>query len=105
MASRGFSKALRPTAARQIVAPAVQQRTFVAAARNLVRAAAVSGASARSSVSVPFQQTRGVKTMDFAGHKEDVYERADWPQEKLLVSVVPDGSESSLALLLANGPI
>jgi len=25
-----------------------------------------------------------VKTVDFAGHKEDVYERADWPREKLL---------------------
>jgi hypothetical protein len=23
--------------------------------------------------------------MDFAGHKEQVYERADWPREKLLV--------------------
>ncbi|RMZ85327.1 hypothetical protein DV737_g707, partial [Chaetothyriales sp. CBS 132003] len=30
------------------------------------------------------QQTRGVKTIDFAGTKETVYERADWPREKLL---------------------
>lgn len=29
------------------------------------------------------QQTRGVKTLDFAGTKEDVYERADWPLPKL----------------------
>ncbi|KAI9607481.1 hypothetical protein H4Q26_006004 [Puccinia striiformis f. sp. tritici PST-130] len=28
-------------------------------------------------------QTRGVKTLDFAGHKEVVYERADWPAAKL----------------------
>jgi hypothetical protein len=28
-------------------------------------------------------QTRGVKTMDFAGTKEVVYERSDWPTEKL----------------------
>jgi ketol-acid reductoisomerase len=28
-------------------------------------------------------QTRGVKTMDFAGVKEVVYERSDWPVEKL----------------------
>jgi Acetohydroxy acid isomeroreductase, NADPH-binding domain len=28
-------------------------------------------------------QIRGVKTMDFAGTKEVVYERSDWPTEKL----------------------
>lgn len=28
-------------------------------------------------------QTRGVKTLDFAGHKEVVYERADYPVQKL----------------------
>jgi len=76
MASRGFSKVIRPTVARQaVVAPAVrpqQQRTLVMAARNLVRAAAGSVA-ARSAVSVPVQQVRGVKTIDFAGSKEDVY--------------------------------
>lgn len=33
-----------------------------------------------------FQQVRGIKTIDFAGVKEDVYERDDWPKEKLLVS-------------------
>ena len=26
---------------------------------------------------------RGIKTLDFAGTKEVVYERADWPAEKL----------------------
>lgn len=29
------------------------------------------------------QQIRGVKTLDFAGSKETVYERADWPLPKL----------------------
>lgn len=29
-------------------------------------------------------QIRGVKTIDFAGSKETVYERSDWPREKLL---------------------
>merc|ERR1712000_496019 len=39
----------------------------------------------RASFAAPSQQqTRGVKTIDFAGTKEDVYERADWPREKLL---------------------
>ncbi|KLP06474.1 Uncharacterized protein Y057_3517 [Fusarium fujikuroi] len=67
MASRNFTKALRGPARQLASAPRVQQRTFVAAARSAAR-----------------QQVRGVKTIDFAGHKEDVYERADWPQEKLL---------------------
>ncbi len=29
-------------------------------------------------------QTRGVKSIDFAGTKEDVYEREDWPRERFL---------------------
>lgn len=29
------------------------------------------------------QGTRGIKTLDFAGTKEVVYERADWPLDKL----------------------
>jgi hypothetical protein len=29
------------------------------------------------------QSTRGIKSLDFAGTKETVYERADWPTEKL----------------------
>lgn len=53
--------------ARQLATPAVQKRTFVAAA-GAIRA---SVASARAAV--PAQQTRGVKTMDFAGHKEQVW--------------------------------
>jgi ketol-acid reductoisomerase len=70
MASRSFSKALRPLA-RQLATPAVQQRTFMAAA-GAVRASAV---AARVAAAVPAQQqqVRGVKTMDFAGSKEDVY--------------------------------
>jgi ketol-acid reductoisomerase len=70
MASRSFSKALRAPLARQLVTPAVQQRTF-ASARMLVRATAVAKPVA---VAGPAQQqVRGVKTIDFAGHKEDVY--------------------------------
>ncbi|KAH7148617.1 putative acetohydroxy-acid isomeroreductase [Dactylonectria macrodidyma] len=80
MASRSFTKTLRGSMARQLAAPAVQQRTFVAAARTAARP----GVVARPALASLAQQVRGVKTMDFAGHKEDVYERADWPQEKLL---------------------
>lgn len=66
MAARNCTKALRPLA--RLATPAVQRRTFVAAAN-----------AARASVAVKAvagparQQVRGVKTMDFAGHKEDVY--------------------------------
>lgn len=81
MASRTLSKSIRSQLARQVAAPRLQQRTFAAAARGLTRAGAV---SASKPALAPKQQVRGVKTMDFAGSKEDVYERSDWPQEKLL---------------------
>lgn len=70
MASRSFSKALRSPLARQLAAPAVQQqRAAYSIARSAVRAAAT--VSTRSTVAQ--QQVRGVKTIDFAGSKEDVY--------------------------------
>ncbi|KAI3396589.1 hypothetical protein diail_12040 [Diaporthe ilicicola] len=80
MSARGFSSALRP-AARQLTKNTVQRRTFVAA----LNAASRTSAVARPALARPAQQQiRGVKTVDFAGHKETVYERADWPNEKLL---------------------
>lgn len=90
MASRGFSKALRSQVARQLVAPA-QRRTFVVAAGAAARATAVK--QARPALA-GYQQVRGVKTIDFAGVPEQVYERADWPKEKLLVSLSPSQSRS-----------
>lgn len=81
MASRTFTKSIR--AARQLATPAVQQRAAYSVARTATRAALT---AARPAVA-QCQQVRGVKTMDFAGSKETVYERADWPQEKLLVSL------------------
>lgn len=70
MASRSFTKALRTPLARQVASPAIQRRTFVAAT-GAVRASFV---KARPAVASPAaQQTRGVKTIDFAGVKEDVY--------------------------------
>lgn len=78
MASHKTSRALR-VALRQANAPRVQQRTFLSAVR------AASRPSLSPSTSPAFvQQTRGVKTVDFAGVKEDVYERDDWPRDKLL---------------------
>lgn len=70
MASRNLSKALRGPARQLASAPRVQQRTFVAAARSAVRVGAVARPVAAGPVQ---QQIRGVKTIDFAGHKEDVY--------------------------------
>jgi ketol-acid reductoisomerase len=55
--------------ARQLASPAVQRRTFVAAA-GLVRASAVAASRAAAPAR---QQVRGVKTIDFAGSKEEVY--------------------------------
>lgn len=61
---------MRP-AARQLTKTAAQRRTFVSAMGAATRATA---AVARPAFAAPFQQqTRGVKTIDFAGTKEDVY--------------------------------
>lgn len=69
MSARGFSSALRP-AARQLTKNTVQRRTFVAA----LNAASRTSAVARPALARPVQQQiRGVKTVDFAGHKETVY--------------------------------
>ncbi len=57
----------------------MQRRSFAAltsTVRPTVSRAVVAGSQT---------QSRGVKTVDFAGHKEQVFERADWPREKLLV--------------------
>ncbi|KAI5815011.1 putative acetohydroxy-acid isomeroreductase [Pyronema omphalodes] len=69
-ASRTVSRALRS------LAPVVQKRTLVAA--SAARATVVA-----PRVAVAQTQTRGIKTIDFAGTKEVVYERSDWPLEKL----------------------
>jgi len=80
MASKNASRALRASL-RQLKAPQVQQRSFIAAA-NAVRPSLVP--AQKAAVAAIAQQTRGAKTVDFAGDKEKVFERADWPREKLL---------------------
>ncbi|PSK42587.1 ketol-acid reductoisomerase [Elsinoe australis] len=79
MSARTASKALR-SSVKQLTRPAVQQRTFTAAALGATRTNAVRQAPKVVSA----QQTRGVKTIDFAGTKEKVFERDDWPKDKLL---------------------
>ena len=71
MASRTASRALRSSLRQTVKAPAVQQRTFVSA----VNAASRPALAQAPKAAAPFVQQRGVKTVDFAGHKEDVYGR------------------------------
>jgi ketol-acid reductoisomerase len=68
MASKRASQALR-NSLRQLSSPRVQQRTFAAVA-NGSRPAFQKAATASF-----VQQTRGMKTVDFAGDKEVVYGR------------------------------
>jgi hypothetical protein len=70
MASRTASRALR-SSIQQLAKPAVQRRSFVAAA-SAVRAGANAAPKAAMSAGVQ-QQKRGMKTIDFAGVKETVY--------------------------------
>jgi ketol-acid reductoisomerase len=69
MASRPVTRALRQSA-RQLAAAPAQKRTFVSAL-----SAGAKKAAPRAAVTGQFQQTRGVKTIDFAGTKETVYGR------------------------------
>lgn len=69
MASKHASRALRASL-RQLKTPQVQQRSFVSAV-NASRPSLQPALKAVSSAVV--QQTRGKKTVDFAGDKEVVY--------------------------------
>lgn len=69
MASKAFSKTLRAPIARQLIAPRVAQRSYIAA-RSATRAVA---AARPALAGLSQQQVRGLKTVDFAGVKEDVY--------------------------------
>ncbi|KAB8342873.1 hypothetical protein FH972_022470 [Carpinus fangiana] len=86
MASRTASKALRSSLASGSASRMTQssaRRTFssaINAASKPVTASVVS----KQTAFAPRQQTRGLKTIDFAGTKEVVFEREDWPRDKLL---------------------
>lgn len=69
--------ASRSTSAAPVAAPAARSLSMLAG--NAARPAA----STAAPLARQQQQQRGVKTLDFAGTKEVVYERADWPLEKL----------------------
>ncbi|KAJ2161620.1 Bifunctional acetohydroxyacid reductoisomerase [Coemansia sp. RSA 552] len=74
MASRAVSRT---------IARAASGARMSLAARALGAAAPRFAARAPAAIASTFQQTRGMKTLDFGGSKEKVYERADWPKEKL----------------------
>ncbi|KAJ2783933.1 Bifunctional acetohydroxyacid reductoisomerase [Coemansia javaensis] len=75
MAARAASRALARAASAQAGRSALVARALSAAPRFAARAAAPT---------VAFQQARGIKTLDFGGSQEKVYERSDWPKAKLL---------------------
>lgn len=81
MASRSFSRTLRSPLSHQLTSPVVRRRTLVSASQHT---RARPAAHLKPAVGRIVQQTRGLKTIDFAGTKETVYEREDWPREKLL---------------------
>ena len=75
MASKTFVRSLRAASKQKLPSQPLQQRTFTSALA--VRPAVA--ANARVPRAAPAQQqTRGVKTIDFAGTKETVYGTADF---------------------------
>lgn len=69
MASKNASRALRASL-RQLKAPEVQRRTFITAVNSAKQGVRSAPKAATSAI---VHQTRGKKTVDFAGDKEVVY--------------------------------
>ncbi|KJA26286.1 hypothetical protein HYPSUDRAFT_159259 [Hypholoma sublateritium FD-334 SS-4] len=74
--ARSASSSLRAASRR---APGALAKTAPKASYSLFARAA----AAKVAHTAPALGARGVKTLDFAGTKEDVYERSDWPLAKL----------------------
>lgn len=71
MAARPVSKALRSSFAKHLSTPTVQRRTLVTALN--AAAKPVAAAVPKAAVTGNVRQTRGMKTINFAGTKEVVY--------------------------------
>ena len=70
MASRGFTKALRAASRQKLPSQQIQRRTLT----SFLGARPAIAATPRAAFAGPIQQqVRGVKTIDFAGHKEQVF--------------------------------
>ena len=74
MASRGLPRALRAATKQKLPSQAFQRRTLSTALSARPTAATATKASFAGAFQ---QQTRGVKTVDFAGHKEQVFGMCD----------------------------
>ncbi|KAK6507241.1 Bifunctional acetohydroxyacid reductoisomerase [Arthrobotrys musiformis] len=85
MASKTVTRALRSSSRQALTAVRrpITQRSLTTAAL-LTQASRPAVARGVGRIGVSAVQSRGLKTIDFAGVKEDVYERSDWPREKLL---------------------
>ena len=70
MVSRAFTRALKAPLTRQLISPTTQRRTFSLALTGIRSKIAIPRTLAAGSI---FQQQRGLKTIDFAGHKETVF--------------------------------
>ena len=70
MASKSFKQALNSPAVRQLTSSTVQRRTFVTA---LSKARVGAPVPVRASGIGATQQIRGIKNIDFAGAKENVW--------------------------------
>ncbi|KAJ2490835.1 Bifunctional acetohydroxyacid reductoisomerase [Coemansia sp. RSA 2050] len=89
MASRAAARSFARSTALAARAP-IASRVLAAAPRFAARAAAP----------VVFgSQSRGIKTLNFGGSQEKVYERSDWPKEKLL-----DYFKNDTIAVLGYGP-
>ena len=87
MASRSLSRALRSQQCIPKTSISPVTRRFISSAATLKPySPAVTGAlrASKPAITGVFQQSRGLKQIDFAGVEETVYERDDWPREKLL---------------------
>lgn len=72
MASRSFARAIHAGSKRNFLAPIAQRCPLVAA-----RHGGLVSAAGKASGPGVAQQIRGVKTIDFAGHKEQVFGMID----------------------------
>ncbi|KAJ2797468.1 Bifunctional acetohydroxyacid reductoisomerase [Coemansia guatemalensis] len=92
MASRAASRSIA-RAASSAARSTLAIRALGVAPRFAARAAAPATATSA------FQQIRGIKTLNFGGSQEKVYERSDWPKEKLL-----DYFKNDTIAVLGYGP-
>jgi ketol-acid reductoisomerase len=70
MASRGFSKALRAASKQKLPSQSFQRRSLASLLGARPATAIVPRATFAGKIQ---QQVRGLKTIDFAGHKEQVF--------------------------------